>query len=224
MNKANVWVAEDEVKIASLLADYLRAHEFEPRLFTDGAEVLKAARETQPQLLLLDVGLPSIDGMEVCRQIRRFSEFPIIMLTARVEEVDRLLGLELGADDYICKPFSPKEVVARVKAVLRRFAPAYPASASPFQHDPDKRLIKVGGHALLLTPNEYNLLVTLMQQQGRVFSRDQLLQQLYDDFRDVSDRTIDSHIKNLRKKIAAYLPDQEVIHSVYGVGYKAEWV
>ena len=225
MGHGMVWVAEDEVKIARLLADYLKASEFETRLFENGAEVVEAARQAWPDLLLLDIGLPGKDGMQVCRELRTFAGFPIIMVTARVEEVDRLLGLELGADDYICKPFSPKEVVARVKAVLRRFRPVPVQEQRPsiFGHEPEGRRIDVAGQSLNLTPNEYNLMVTFLENQGRVFSRDQLLHKLYDDFREVSDRTIDSHVKNLRKKIAAFLPDKEIIHSVYGVGYKAEW-
>ncbi len=218
-----VLVVEDEPKIAALLTDYLRAEGYASSWLADGREVVPAVRADAPDLILLDVMLPGVDGMTLCKEIRAFSSVPIIMLTARIEEIDRLLGLELGADDYVCKPFSPREVMARVRAVLRRTKPeAGEISSSPLMLDEERREIKAGGHTLDLTPNEYNLLCFLMRKLGRVYSRNQLLDAIHPDFRDVSDRTIDSHIKNLRKKLAKALPDRELIVSVYGVGYKLE--
>ncbi|CAM2011320.1 response regulator [Acanthopleuribacter pedis] len=221
-------VAEDEPKIAKLLTDYLSAHGYETKWIENGAEVVPFIKKESPSCLLLDIMLPGKDGMTICRELRSFTQMPILMLTARVEEIDRVLGLELGADDYICKPFSPREVVARVKTVLRRFKPAAAGAEAaegednPFRVDEERREIHVKGKLLSLTPNEYTILLVLLKSPGRVFSRDQLVDQLYDDFRAVTDRTIDSHVKNLRKKIAACMPDVEVIRSVYGVGYKMQ--
>jgi two-component system response regulator BaeR len=164
-----------------------------------------------------------MDGMEVCREVRKFSDVPIIMITARVEEIDRLLGLELGADDYICKPFSPREVVARVKAVLRRILSPQAGKALVVG---DIRLVEethqvfVEGHMLKLTLCEYNLLKTLLSHPSRVFSRNELINIVQGYDFEGYDRTIDSHVKNLRKKIARYLPGKEVISTVYGMGYK----
>ncbi|CAM2070683.1 Response regulator [Sulfidibacter corallicola] len=219
-----VVVAEDEPKIAKVLTDYLSAHGYETHWIENGSEVVDYVRSRNPSLLLLDVMLPGKDGMSICKELRTFTQMPILMLTARVEEVDRILGLELGADDYICKPFSPREVVARVKTVLRRAAPRSeePEEEKVFAVDEERREIRVKGSLLTLTPNEYTLLRVLIKQPGRVFTRDQLVDNLYDDFRAVTDRTIDSHIKNLRKKITAVMPGTEVIRSVYGVGYKLQ--
>ena len=223
--KPLIVVAEDEPKIAKLLTDYLNAHGYETRWIENGSEVVPFIKSEEPSCLLLDIMLPGKDGMTICRELRSFTQMPILMLTARVEEIDRVLGLELGADDYICKPFSPREVVARVKTVLRRVTPVKDEEEvedSPFQVDEERREIRVKGKMLTLTPNEYTILTVLLKQPGRVFSRDQLVDQLYDDFRAVTDRTIDSHVKNLRKKIANIMPDVEVIRSVYGVGYKMQ--
>ncbi len=222
--KKTIMVAEDEPKIARLLVDYLQSFGYGTRHVSEGLEVVPAVKRENPDLLLLDIMLPGQDGMDICRELRGFTQLPIIMVTARVEEIDRILGLELGADDYICKPFSPREVVARVKTVLRRGTPREKEAGNggPFQLDEALRRISIHGQALSLTPNEYHLLKALLDHPGRVFSRDQLLDRLYEDFREVTDRTIDSHIKNLRKKIARVLPGREVICSVYGVGYKLE--
>ncbi len=219
-----VLIAEDEPKIAEVLIDYLKAYGYQHIWMQNGLEVVPAVREQQPDLILLDVMLPGKDGMTICREVRAFSDLPIIMVTARIEEIDRLLGLELGADDYICKPFSPREVMARVKSVLGRFqrTPSQDQEASPIVIDEVGHSVKVEGKELDLTPNEYNLIKTFYENQGRVFSRDQLLNRIYDDFRDVSDRSIDSHVKNLRKKLSVALPGRELIRSVYGVGYKFE--
>ncbi len=220
---AEVFIVEDEPKLAALLVDYLHAAGFATRVLGDGLEVVPAVRADPPALVLLDLMLPGIDGLQVCRELRGFSAVPIIMITARVEEVDRLLGLELGADDYICKPFSPREVVARVKAVLRRQAQPSVAGAVPgLVIETEAYRATLDGVALDLTPVEFRLLETLAAHPGRVFSRAMLLERLYDDHRIVSDRTVDSHIKNLRRKLNAAAPDRELVQSVYGVGYRLE--
>ncbi|OQX01021.1 MAG: two-component system response regulator BaeR, partial [Thiothrix lacustris] len=220
---------EDEPKIADLLQKYLQNANYQTHWLNTGLGVGDWVRKEQPQLILLDLMLPGKDGLEVCKEVRQFSPVPIIMLTARVEEIDRLLGLELGADDYICKPFSPREVVARVKAVLRRLQAFMPTEHNGMTLNPalleldrDRLLVKTAQGEITLTLVEFELLATLKQQPGRIFGRDQLMTKVYTDNRIVSDRTIDSHIKKLRKKLAEILPDQELIHSVYSVGYKFE--
>lgn len=222
-----ILIVEDEPKLASLESDYLVQSGYETAIISNGLEVLPYIQTTPPDLILLDLMLPGKDGMEICKEIRQFSNIPIIMITARVEEIDRLLGLELGADDYICKPFSPREVVARVKAVLRRFKPPTPVENSNTFPDTivlDERRYTalVNKQEINLTSVEFQLLSKLFSEPGRIYSRDQLMDHIYNDHRVVSDRTIDSHIKKIRKKISEASPDQELIHSVYGVGYKFE--
>ena len=219
-----ILVVEDEAKLARLLADYLRASGFEAHCIADGREAVAWVRGQTPDLILLDLMLPGLDGLEVCREVRSFSQVPIIMTTARVEEIDRLLGLELGADDYICKPYSPREVVARVKAVLRRSAPVSDdlAPATRLALDEARLQVRAEGRGVELTAVEFQLFAALFREPGRIFSRSQLMYRIYDDQRIVSDRTIDSHIKKLRKKLAELLPGEEVIHSVYGAGYRYE--
>jgi two-component system response regulator BaeR len=216
-----ILVVEDEAKLAQVLVDYLVQAGYGPHWLADGLPVVSWVRENDPDMILLDLMLPGRDGMEICREVRRFSNVPIIMITARVEEIDRLLGLELGADDYICKPYSPREVIARTRAVFRRID-AVPAWDENFAVDGERMEIRCRGRVLDLTPVEFRLLNTLLEKPGRVYSRDQLLNQLYEDNRIVTDRTVDSHIKNIRKKIAHVLPGRDVIASVYGVGYKLE--
>jgi two-component system, OmpR family, response regulator BaeR len=193
-----------------LLVDYLHAAGFATRVLANGLEVVPAVRTAPPALVLLDLMLPGRDGLEICRELRGFTNLPVIMVTARVEEIDRLLGLELGADDYICKPYSPREVVARVKAVLRRHAQRPPARLrvrSPgLVIEPGAYRATLDGIVLDLTPVEFRLLETLAAHPGRVFSRAGLLERLYDDHRIVSDRTVDSHVKNLRRKLARRRP------------------
>lgn len=223
-NPRVVLIVEDEPKLARLLADYLRAAAYEPIVVERGDTALAAVRQHDPAVLLLDLNLPGMDGLSVCRELRKISTVPVIMVTARAEEIDRLLGLELGADDYICKPFSPREVVARVRAVLRRAnAPnATSAMADPITIDIDARRADVAGKPVSLTGVEFELLRTLRERPGRVFSRAELLDRIYTDYRDVSDRAVDSHVKNLRRKLSDALPGRELIHSVYGVGYRYE--
>nr|WP_293395772.1 response regulator [Nevskia sp.] len=229
-----VLIVEDEPKLAALLADYLKAAGYRTDICADGREVAARARLLNPALVLLDLMLPGKDGLEVCRELRSFSDLPIVMVTARVEEIDRLLGLELGADDYICKPFSPREVVARVRAILRRSRSDADSGAGEtraasnelaqvLRIDEARYTAEFRGQSLQLTPVEFRLLKTLADAPGRVFSRDQLLDKLYTDHRIVTDRTVDSHIKNLRRKLDAASPEQELIRSIYGVGYKLDW-
>jgi two-component system response regulator BaeR len=219
-----ILIVEDEPKLAGLLRDYLAQAGYAVHCLAHGLEVVPWVQQHLPSLILLDLMLPGKDGMAVCRELRAFSAVPIIMVTARVEEIDRLLGLELGADDYICKPFSPREVVARVKAVLRRLQPPAHSVAHTggFVLDEQRYCATLDGQPLELTPVEFRLLSTFLAHPGWVFSRSQLVDALYTDFRVVSDRTVDSHIKNLRKKIRTIRPEPEVIRSVYGIGYKYE--
>lgn len=214
-----VLVVEDDLGIARLLLDYLRAEGFVAESVADGAVALQRIRHKRPALVLLDLMLPGLDGIGVCRAVRQFSDVPIIMLTARVEELDRLLGLDMGADDYVCKPFSPREVMARVKAQLRRAQGRLLAAPPVWQVDDERLRITWRGHGLNLTVLEFRMLRLLLGQPGRVFSRLQLLESMHADERDVSDRAIDSHVKNLRRKVVAVDPDFDCINSVYGVGY-----
>ncbi len=221
-----VLVVEDDPKIAQLVLDYLRSEGFEAEAEADGARALQRLRQRLPAVVVLDWMLPGLDGVSLCRALREFSDVPVLMLTARVEEVDRLLGLNTGADDYVCKPFSPREVVARVRALVRRSqgAKATGLGAAPEQlpwlvDDAGLRMAW-RGHWLPLTPLEFRMLRLLVSRPGRVFSRAQLLDSVHAELRDVSDRAIDSHVKNLRKKIQAVEPGSECIASVYGVGYR----
>lgn len=220
----HVLIVEDEIKIASLLQDYLRQSGFETDTLHDGSEVEEWLGSNTTSVILLDLMLPGKTGVDICKDVRKNSSLPIIMITAKVEEIDRLLGLELGADDYICKPFSPREVVARVKAVLRRVDSTEKLSDKGLLLDTDTYKATVNGQDLNLTAVEFQLLKVLSDQPGRIFSRSVLVDKIYNDGRVVSDRTIDSHIKKLRKKIAEKLPDVELIHSLYAVGYKFEWL
>ncbi len=219
---AKILIVEDEQAIAELVRDYLQQSNYDTTLVDDGLQVIDKFRELQPDLVLLDIMLPGKDGMTLCKEIREFSNVPIIMLTARVEEVDRLLGLEFGADDYICKPFSPREVVARIKAVLRRFNNEPEPDKHGIKLIEDSNKLKIGGEEIELTVVEFKLFKHLYSSPGRIYSREQLMNQIYADHRIVSDRTIDSHIKKLRKKIHTILPEEELIHSIYGAGYKYE--
>jgi two-component system, OmpR family, response regulator BaeR len=219
-----ILVVEDEPKLAQLMIDYLQASNYRTHHIADGNEVLSYVQQSPPDLMLLDLMLPGRDGLTLCREIRRFSELPIIMVTARIEEIDRLLGLEIGADDYICKPFSPREVVARVKTILRRVkrSPEEAQLSSHLLIDEGRFQASWREQLLELTPAEFRLLKTLALEPGKVFSREQLLNHLYDDYRVVTDRTIDSHIKNLRRKLENLDADQPFIRAVYGMGYRWE--
>jgi two-component system response regulator BaeR len=222
MSEQRIMVVEDETKLAKLLEDYLHIAGYTTEWLDNGLQVVPRLRAAPPALILLDLMLPGRDGLDICREIRQFSQVPIIMITARVEEIDRLLGLEAGADDYVCKPFSPREVVARVRAVLRRSDPPPQGTAALVELDPDAFRVRGGGAEVELTVVEYRLLAALWDAPGRIYSRDQLMDRIYKDGRVVCDRTVDSHIKKLRRKLAQLLPDVELIHSVYGAGYRYE--
>ncbi|MFS2102727.1 response regulator [Variovorax sp. Varisp85] len=220
-------IVEDEIDIASVVQDYLRHAGYETEHFTDGPSALESIVAAPPDLTLLDIMLPRLDGIEVLRRAREHTAHPIIMLTARIEEVDRLLGLELGADDYVCKPFSPRELVARVRAVLRRTAPGLQGPASQSEApglvlDDVHWRASLEGTPLNLTRREFGLLQVLSRHPGRIFSRARLLELAYDDTVDVTERAIDSHVKNLRRKLGAVTPEYDWIRSVYGVGFAWE--
>ncbi len=220
-NTPRILIVEDEPKLGQLLIDYLRAASYAPTLISHGDQVLPYVRQTPPDLILLDLMLPGTDGLTLCRKFVVFSDIPIVMVTAKIEEIDRLLGLEIGADDYICKPYSPREVVARVKTILRRCKPQRELqqqdAESPLIIDEGRFQASWRGKMLDLTPAEFRLLKTLSHEPGKVFSREQLLNHLYDDYRVVTDRTIDSHIKNLRRKLESLDAEQSFIRAVYGV-------
>jgi two-component system, OmpR family, response regulator BaeR len=220
---ARVLIVEDEPKLAKLLVDYLRASGYETDCVDDGREVVPAVQRHRPDLILLDLMLPGLGGLEVFKAVRAVADIPIVMVTALVEEVDRLVGLELGADDYICKPYSPREVVARVKAVLRRGAREHDARAAGLALDESRYEALLDGHVLDLTPVEFRLLKALASRPGRIFPRAELLDSLYADHRVVADRTVDSHVKNLRRKLQKVRAGEDLVHSVYGVGYKLEF-
>lgn len=219
----HIAIVEDEARLASLLVDYLQRENYTTEHWDDGTTALAQLKQQVPDLVLLDLMLPGTDGLSICRELRQVSEVPIIMLTARVEEIDRLLGLDLGADDYICKPFSPREVVARVKAVLRRVQSAGSKEHSPatdFRLDEDTATASYGESVVSLTAVELRLLQVLSATPGRIYNREQLMRRIYPDNRVVSDRTIDSHIKKLRQKLLNLDTDLSFIQSVYGLGYK----
>ena len=221
-----ILIVEDEADLAAIVADYVTAAGFRAEVIRDGNDALTSVLQSAPDLIVLDLMLPGLDGIALCRAVRKFSDVPIIMATAQVEEIDRLLGLEIGADDYVCKPFSPRELVARIKAILRR-------QRKPDDDKPDdsQRLIEIDEamrtvclrrQPLELTPTEYDLFVAMAKRPGTIYSRAQLLDLARRDSLDVNDRAIDSHIKNLRRKISTLMPETEVIHSIYGVGYRVE--
>jgi len=223
MTEEHILVVEDEKKIADVLKDYLEKSGFKVTCLNRGDEAVENLRRAQPALVLLDLMLPGMDGIAVCREIRKLADTPVIMVTAKVEEVDRLIGLEIGADDYICKPFSPREVVARVKAVLRRTRPHATSRrlvAGPIVLNENTRQVTIHGKALNLTPSEFSLLHVLIASPDRVFSRNELLDRVQGYRFEGYDRTIDSHVKNLRKKINEHLPNRDIIQTIYGVGYR----
>lgn len=222
---AKIFIIEDEKELAELVRDYLIQANYEVEIFNDGQTGLQAALQDNPDLIILDLMLPRLDGLGVCRKLREVSNVPIIMVTALTEEIDRLLGLKLGADDYVCKPFSPKELVARVQAVLRR-AHSQPAQKALFKIDESQQRIWYKQKTLNLTPTEFRLLALFLKHVGQIFSRGQLLDHLNPDSFEVTDRVIDSHIKNLRRKISEAADTgskHEWIHSVYGVGYRFDY-
>lgn len=219
-----ILVVDDEPRIVKLVRDYLERAGFGVLTAHDGKTALQMARREQPDLIVLDLMLPGMDGLDVCRQLRQESAVPIIMLTARVEEVDRIVGLELGADDYVTKPFSPREIVARVRATLRRVSGEIGAPtiirAGDLELDTATMMASIAGEAVELTATEFQLLATLARQPGRIFSREQLLEAVHGVAFDGYDRSIDSHIKNLRRAIEPDSHNPRYIQTVYGMGYR----
>ncbi len=222
MTTPSILIVEDEIALAEVVRDYLFAEGMSVEMLGEGAGALEMAHTGKYDLIILDLMLPGVDGLTICRELRKTSDVPIIITTAKVEEIDRLLGLELGADDYMCKPYSPRELVARARAVLRR-RPAggnleKTTANGRLVIDVDKWQATLDGTQLDLTRREFALLQSLAARPGRVFSRDQLLSLAFPDDTEVFDRTVDSHIRNMRRKIAL-VSTWDPIRSVYGVGY-----
>jgi DNA-binding response OmpR family regulator len=220
-----ILVVEDEMRIARLVRDYLEHAGFEVVVTGDGESALASARGSRPDMVVLDLGLPGRDGLDVTRELRRTSNVPIVMLTARGDESDRIVGLELGADDYVVKPFSPKELVARVRAVLRRTESARGGGrdllrAADVEVDTAKMRVSVGGRTIDLTPTEFQLLATLIREPGRVFTRSQLLDAVHGVAFESYERAIDAHVKNIRKKIESSPGRPTYLLTVHGVGYR----
>ena len=220
-----ILVVEDEMKIAKLVRDYLEHAGFEVIVTGDGGSALSATRGSKPDLIVLDLGLPERDGLDVTRDLRRTSNVPIVMLTARGDESDRIVGLELGADDYLVKPFSPKELVARVRAVLRRAASTRAGGsevlrAADVEVDVPRMRVSVEGRPVDLTPTEFQVLVTLVREPGRVFTRGQLLDTVHGVAFESYERAIDAHVKNIRKKIEPAAGRPRYVLTVHGVGYR----
>lgn len=226
MNKL-IAIVEDENKIAQILVDYFERDDFECLVISEGTNAVQTIQDASPALVILDLMLPGKDGISICRELREDSLIPIIMTTARVDDIDRILGLELGADDYICKPYNPLEVIARAKAVLRRSGNSNDSSNNQYEYkhlEMDQNSYKVFYHkeTVDLTAVEFRMLYILLSNPGRVFSREQVMKSAYTDGRIVEDRTIDTHIKNIRRKLNIIVNNEEIIHSVYGVGYRLE--
>jgi two-component system alkaline phosphatase synthesis response regulator PhoP len=219
-----ILVVDDELKITRLLRDYLQQAGFRVVTATDGPAALTVARAERPDMIVLDLGLPGLDGLDVTRTLRKSSDVPIIMLTARAEEADRIVGLELGADDYLVKPFSPKELVARVRAVLRRVDASIEAPdlvrTGDLEIDTGKRSVTVDGRVVDLTPTEFELLLHFARAPGRVYTRSQLLDALHGVAFESYERAIDAHVKNLRRKLEPDPAHPQYLLTVYGVGYK----
>ncbi|MFZ8918087.1 MAG: response regulator [bacterium] len=221
MPRSTILIVEDEPKISHLLRDYLQQAGYETRESLNYEQIQGWVAQEEINLILLDWMLPGMSGLEICQQLRTISTVPILMITARVEEIDRLKGLDSGADDYICKPFSPREVVARVKAVLRRTYHEDHAelTAGPLRLDQTTHQVWVEESEVVLTPNEFGVLKVLLQRPGKVWSRESLLQQVQGYQFNGYDRTIDTHVKNLRKKLATYGLESSIV-TVYGIGYR----
>ncbi|WP_114011731.1 response regulator [Cohaesibacter intestini] len=236
----HIMIIEDEPSLAAIIQDYLTQAGMTSEILHEGHRAVETILKRKPDLVILDVMLPGMDGLSICREVRAKSDVPIILETARVEELDRLLGLELGADDYVCKPFSPRELVARVKAILRRQAKVQAAASGVLADaeasrdaanaagqdglwlDEERWSVTYNGQDLALTRREFQLLAILYKRPGRVFSRAQLVELAFSDDADVFDRVIDTHIKNIRTKLRKQASGVDVIRSVYGVGYAYE--
>ncbi|RKF15780.1 response regulator [Alginatibacterium sediminis] len=223
-NEALVLVVEDEPQLAKVLCEYLEHAGMRSHHLASGETVVQWVKDQQPSLIILDLMLPGVDGLSIFRDLRSFCQIPVIMATAKVDEIDRLLGLELGADDYICKPYSPREVVARVKNILRRSSAQTITdnTTCALQINDASMQALLNQQLLPLTPAEYRLLSFLYKHPNHIFSRDQLMGHIYSDGRVVTDRTIDSHIKNLRKKMHDIDSNSDFVKSIYSVGYMLE--
>jgi len=219
-----VLIVEDEPKLSQSMAEYLSGSGFDPHIIDNGEEVISWVKVNTPAIILLDLMLPGKDGIDVCREIRAFSQVPIIMVTAKSEEIDRLLGLEMGTDDYICKPFSLREMVARIKAVLRRheYIPSDQIQDRGLTLSKASSSMTVDCVSVELTAIEFNIMEKLTRQPGHIFRRSDLMDVAYVDGRIVNDRTVDSHMKKIRKKLTKIAPDKKFLHSIYGIGYKFE--
>ena len=213
-----ILLVEDDLEIAENLMLFLQASEFETLHFSSGENVVSSVKKREPDLILLDLMLPVVDGTTCCKQIRKFSEVPIIMMTAKVEEVDRLIGLEAGADDYVCKPFSAAELVLRIKAILRRTQKDKPQTS--LRLDKETFQVFYQEQIIELTSVEFDLFSLLQNRPGQIYSRNQILDLAYPNMHDISDRTIDSHVKNIRNKIRQVGIESTVLDSVYGAGYR----
>ncbi len=223
---SRILIIEDDPDTVKLVSLYLSRDGHEVLTARDGVEGLRLARESAPSLIVLDLMLPRLDGIQVCRAVREESDVPIVMVTARVAEADRLAGLDLGADDYITKPFSPRELAARVRAVLRRTARGGAENDAPNLSygqvvvDPATRAARVGSTQISLTPTEFRLLAMFLRQPGRVFTREQIIDEVFGYDFDGFDRTVDAHVANLRRKVEPNPRQPQYLHTVYGVGYK----
>jgi two-component system, OmpR family, catabolic regulation response regulator CreB len=223
----SILLVEDETAIADTVLYALRAEGFEATHCLTGQDALRATRDGHHDLAILDVGLPDIGGFALCRELRRERDLPVIFLTARDAEIDRVLGFELGADDYVVKPFSPRELVARVRALLRRVqalaeVPAPAGVAGDFEHDAEGKRVRYRGQLLDLTRYEYGLLAALLARPGAVLSRAQLMDRVWGDALESGDRTVDTHVKTLRAKLRVLAPDADPIHTHRGLGYSLE--
>lgn len=227
-SSTEILIIEDEPDLASLIADYVHASGYQSLVIANGQSALEQIQLRVPDLIVLDLMLPGLDGISLCKAVRTFSQVPIIMVTAKVEEIDRLLGLEIGADDYLCKPFSPRELMARIKVILRRVSSTATTAVTAMQSEKQNVVhidtaafqIYLYQQLLELTRSEFLLLQHFIAHPGQVFSRSQLLDFVTQDNLDVTDRAIDSHVKNIRKKIAQIRPDDNPIHAIYGLGYR----
>jgi len=219
MNHQTVVIVEDDNEIAEIVIMYLQAANFQIKWFEDGKGAVEWIQENSPSLILLDLDLPTKSGLDVCKEVRAFSDIPIIMTTAKVEEVDRLIGLEIGADDYVCKPYSVKELIARVKVNLRRMTKRL-FQTDGLQVNSENFTVSYRNEQIELTAIEFSLFNLLYSNCDRIYSRNQIMDLVYHDYRDVSDRTVDSHIRNLRKKLKELPLENDLIRSIYGAGYK----
>lgn len=223
-NNTKLVIVEDELQIAEIAQTYLQHSGFHVQVFYQGSEeIFDYLNANECSALILDLMLPGLDGIEICQRVRAFSDIPIIMTTAKVQELDRIIGLEAGADDYLCKPYSVKELVARVKAMVRRFdRKLLPKKADALELDTNNQSLSYAGNQVELTSVLFNLFALLFQNPNRIYSRSQIMDLVYADFRDISDRTVDSHIRNLRKRLIPLNLPEDPIRSIYGAGYKYE--